>query len=119
MDCQGQSSPGLFLLIGHADRVTFIFAVAKLFPGDAIVLFRCHGSSFSSTIKTVEVDVVQFNAVQVHHVAPFAITVVFGCFAEAEIQSVNPPVSTVAGKTSVLTGTDLEQDPAHKEGPSC
>lgn len=57
VDCQGHSSPELFL-IGHADCVTFIFAVAKLFPGDTVVLFRCHGSSFSSTVKTMEVDVV-------------------------------------------------------------
>ena len=41
------------------------------------------------------------------------------CFTEAETQSQNPQVSTVARKNSLLTGRNLELDLAYREEPSC
>ena len=35
-----------------------------------------------------------------------------------ETQSQNPQVSTVARKNALLTGRNLEQDPAYREEPS-
>ena len=39
------------------------------------------------------------------------------CFTELDTQSLNPQVSTVARKNSLLTGRNLEQDPAYREEP--
>ena len=46
-------------------------------------------------------------------------TTVSRCFTEAETQSQNLQVSTVARKKSFLTVRNYEQDPAYKEEPSC
>ena len=45
--------------------------------------------------------------------------IVSRCFTESETQSRNPQVSTVARESSLLTGRNLEQDPAYREEPSC
>ena len=50
--------------------------------------------------------------------APFITKLSLG-ESESETQSQNPQVSTVARKNSLLTGRNLEQDPAHREEPSC
>ena len=52
-------------------------------------------------------------------IAPFYNKIVSRCFKEWETQSQNPPVSTVPRKNSLLTGRNLEQDPAYREEPSC
>ena len=52
-------------------------------------------------------------------IAPFHNKIVSRCFTESETQNQNPQVSTVARKNSLLTGRNLEQDPAYKEEPSC
>ena len=42
-----------------------------------------------------------------------------GCFLEAEPQSLNPQVTAVARKKSLLTARNREQDQVYKEEPSC
>lgn len=43
-----------------------------------------------------------------------------GCFTEAETRSLDPQVSTQAGKKhSFLTERNVEHDQAHREEPSC
>lgn len=41
------------------------------------------------------------------------------CFTEAETQSLNPQVSTVARKDFLLSERNLEQDQVYKEEASC
>ena len=41
------------------------------------------------------------------------------CLTEAETQSQDPQLSTLARKNSLLTGRNLGQNQAYKEEPSC
>ena len=45
--------------------------------------------------------------------------IVSRCFTKSETQSLDPQVSTAAMRKSLLTGRNLEQDPAYKEELSC
>ena len=45
--------------------------------------------------------------------------IVSGFFTEAETQSLNTQVGTVAKENCPLTGRKLEQDLAYKQEPSC
>ena len=62
---------------------------------------------------------IQFSSIQFYLYSSFYNKFVSGYFTESEIQSQNPQVSTAARKNSLLTGRNLEQDPAYKEEPSC
>ena len=42
-----------------------------------------------------------------------------GTNTEAVYRSQNPQINTVERKNSLLTGRNLEQDPAYREEPSC
>ena len=59
---------------------------------------------------------IKFNSVYFYRA--FYNKIVSRCFTESETQSQNPQVSRVAKKNSLLTGRNLEQDPAYREEPS-
>ena len=54
----------------------------------------------------------KFNSIQFYFYSAFYNKIVSKCFTEWETQSQNPQVSTVARENSLLTGRNLEQDPA-------
>ena len=67
--------------------------------------------TFHKLLKSV------FNSFEFYLYSAFYNKIVPRSFTESETQSVNPQVSTVAKKNSLLTGRNLEQDPAYKEEP--
>ena len=69
------------------------------------------------TVNRRDLESKRFNSVYLY--SAFYNKTVCRCFTEAETQSQNPQGSTVARKNSLLTGRNLEQDPAYREEPSC
>ena len=59
------------------------------------------------------------HSIQFYLYSTFYNKIVSRCFTESKTQSQNPQVGTVARKNSLLTGRNLEQDPAYREEPSC
>ena len=92
--------------LGNIPMTTLSPARVRVVCDHACMLWRCN-STFS----------IQFDSVYL--CSAFYSTIVTRCFTEAETQSQNLRLSTVARKSSLLTGRNLEQDPPYKEEPSC
>ena len=61
----------------------------------------------------------QCNSIQFYLCSTFYDKIVSRCFPEAETQGPKPPGKHSGKENSLLTGRNLEQDPAYKQEPSC